>query len=204
MPDQLVPIKRGGLAEAAAELEAVCDEIDNHDGVLTEEMLARFNHAELSLAHRVDCWINYVDGAKALVAHLKDRKERATKAYRAAQNLESRLRGFLCLQLQSRPGIPFKGEKEGSLVLCKNSQLKLWIAYEADERTHPETLAIRDKTVYDVVPDELLMIEPSMSNYVKERAFKTLNKELLREDLKNGLQLGWARTEQGHHVRIRT
>lgn len=178
------------LGQYALELDLVCQEIDANDGIVTDDMLVRFDSATVDLATKVDGWLWYLDTIKAMIEALKERKDRAAKAHKAAENLQKRLKEHVKWTIQQTPDIPFKGN-EGSIYLHRNPPgIEL-------------SFTLEDKSIYKTVPDALMQIEPSIGEYTKEITVKVLDMERLRNDLKAGKFVAWAEIKQDSHVRTK-
>ncbi len=190
MSDIIVSKDRPSLARYAADLEAICLEIDEETGEITDELVKRFDDARLALADKTDRWIGYLDAIKHLEAAAKERKDRAGNAQKTFAALNKRLRDYIQFVIESSPGVPLKGS-EGSLALQKN----------------PESVKIDfdgvDKTFYRVIDPTLLKLEPTLNEYVKTITCYVIDNDRLKADLKAGKTLSWARLERGSHVRIR-
>lgn len=177
------------LKDAVTDLEVVMAEIDDA-AEITDALLTRFEAGRNSVAEKVDGWILYLDSLKGMQAALKERHERVRDALKKTEALQKRLREYVAFQLASHPSVPFKGT-EGSLYLRKNPGA-LKISYD-----------LPDKTVYGVVPHEIVGREPSMLPYLDSIEFVILNKEKLKADIEAGMVFPWAKIEQGAHVRIK-
>lgn len=165
-------------------------EIDAAEGEISEELVKRFDDARLAIAERADRWIFTLDGMKALVAALEERKERAVKAHRTAVNLQARLREYLRFVVASNPGVPFKGD-EGTIYLANNAES---VDY---------TIAFEDKTYRNVVDRALVDMEASIRPYVKTFEVAVLDGAKVKADLKAGMVLPWAKLTRGSHIRVK-
>ena len=172
------------------DLESLCTEIDANEGVITDELLARFNDAKLALSHKVDNWIGYLDSIKNMVETLKERKERVTRAYKVADGLQKRLREYLKFVMQASPSLPYKGE-EGSLYL-HGSPESVKYAFE-----------FTDQTFYKIVDPTILQLEPSINDYVKVTTCYLIDGVKVKKDLKAGIKISWAELTKDSHVRVR-
>lgn len=179
------------LAKYAAELEAVCSEIDDTDEI-TEDLIRRFDDAKLALGDKVDRWICYLDSAKFLVAALKEKKERLTKALKVTETLQSRLKDYAKYVIESVPERKhLTGSNEGTLYLHKNPE---GIKYSFD---------FKDVTFYRTVEKALIEMEPSLNSYVKVASCYLVDTDKIKADLKAGMKLPWAQLHQDSHVRIK-
>lgn len=184
----LVP--KQSLMQVAAALEQVCNEIDAMDGVITDEMIRRFDDAKLALSAKTDRWILYIDALKHMTTSLKDRKERAAKALKSVEALQTRLKEYVKFVIEQNPDVPFRGE-EGSLYLHGNPES---VRYSFD---------FEDKTFYRCVHSEVLAMEPSIVPYVKAGTVWIIDGDKVKADLKAGMKLSFASLERGKHVRVK-
>lgn len=177
-------------AAYALELELVCQEIDAAEGDISPELMKRFEGAKYALAEKTDRWIGFLDAAAAMVEALKVRKDRAAKALKTAEALQKRLKGHVKFCMEQTPNVPFKGDS-GSLYLHRNPE-----GVEID-------FALEDKTAYKTVDSALIEMEPSLAHYVKQLNFYAIDTTKLKNDLKGGRLLSWARLSQGSHLRVK-
>ncbi len=178
------------LARYATDLELVCQEIDNADGVISDELMARFDDAKLALSDKADRWINYLDMLKGMAETLKERKDRAAKAQKTAEALQKRLREYVKFVIEQNPGIPFVGT-EGRITLQNKAE---GVAY---------AFAIPDKTFYRVCDKTSLELEPSLLPYIQVSSVMTVDHDKVKADLKAGMQLRFATLTRGSSIRIR-
>lgn len=178
------------LAGYAARLEQIFDEIDNLDGEITEEVMARFDDASLAVAGKVSGWIYYLDALKAFGLALKERKERATKQLKASENLQARLREYLKGIIIANPGVPFESS-EGKLCLQDNPES---VSY---------SFTTENKTFYSTVPAATLAMFPQLRSYLTGVTILVIDGPKVKADLKVGKQLDFATLVRGQHLRIR-
>lgn len=177
------------LAHYATEVELICQEIDAVDGPIPPELVARFAAAQGELVGKVDRFIGFLDALKSRVALLKEHRDRATKAIRAAEGFERGLKEYVRTTMQAMPGIPYKGET-GAFRLQRNPP-SLKIDFPRD-----------DKTIYQAVDPVMLTLEPTLADYVKTVTAYVIDTEKLKAALDAGEKIPWARIEQGVHLRV--
>lgn len=177
------------LAHYAKEVEDICALIDSETGDLTP-LMARFEQASADMSTKVDNWVGYLRALKQRIDHLKAIQDEYKKAAKAAENTDKRLREYLKFQMESHPDIPFRGS-EGSLRLQANSAAALTTTFDLPE-----------KTVYKVIDQSLLSLEPSLNKYARAITFYVLDTEVLKRDAEAGKAPHWAKLERGKHVRI--
>lgn len=178
------------LAKYAVDVELACQEIDEAPDVNTA-LVAKFADTTGALADKIDRYIGLMDAVKSRVALLKEQKDRISKAVKAAENFDRQLKSYVKHVMQQVPNISYKGST-GSLYLHKNPK-----SLKVD-------FALPDKTVYSVVDDTMLTLEPSLATYVKQVTVNVIDRDKLKADLEAGMRLPWARiVSDDSHVRVK-
>ncbi len=192
MTTDIVPKKRVSLAEHAAIVEAICNQIDdNEDEELPEGLIQKFMEANLDLARKTDNWIGLLDAVKARINLLDDMKLRVKKALKAAKTLDQSMKDYVKFVIAGTEGrIPLKGTV-GTLY-----------AHSNPEGLHV-TVKTTEKAVYHVVDPAMPDWDQSMLQYCRQVTFLTLDKDKVRADLKAGMKLPWAELVRDFHVRIK-
>lgn len=178
------------LARCAAELEWIMLEIDAADGEIADALIQRFDDARLAVSEKTDRWIMLLDTLKGMDATLRERRDRAAKALKTAENVHDRLKEYLRYVLTANPGVPFKGS-DGTLYLHNNAES---VKY---------TIAFEDKTLRNCVDRALVDMEASIRPYVKTFEVAVLDGAKVKADLKAGMKLPWAELHRGAHVRVK-
>jgi hypothetical protein len=178
------------LSAYAADLEAICTEIEMCDGEIPQDTMARFEFANLALQAKCERWIGYRDAIDGMITALEAKAKRSQAAVRGAKALKTYLDNGMKFVIESNPNLTFKGES-GTLYL------------------HGQAPAVRyafkfeDKTVYRTVEPIVAQMEPSVVPYLKDVTYQVIDSEKLKADLKAGITLNWASLEAGKHVRIK-
>lgn len=178
------------LARCAAELEAVCAELDANDGEITDAMIARFDQATMAMTAKVDGWINYIESVKGMAGIAEARKVRATKRHETLVNLHKRLKARIKELMLLAPGIPFKGSEE-----------QLYLHGHAEAPEYAVTFA--KKALSNVVDQALLEMEPGLGDYCKSVTTWVIDGDKVRTALRAGVKLPWAKLNKGSDVRIK-
>lgn len=188
----MFPVKKKSLGECAVDLERLCTIIDSMEDpdAFNEKLITEFEDVKNNLAVKVDNVINYVDGLKFMISALKEKKERISKAYKTAQNVEKRIKDYIKWVLSENPKLPFSGE-QGTLYLHKSP---------------PGTkinFATTDVRLNGVVTDIVREGNPAIEPYLKKHVYYTIDKNKIKADLKAGMKLGWAELTNDSHVRVK-
>lgn len=190
MTSEIVPTRPPSIAEIAADLEAVCTEIDMENGEIKPELMKRFEFAQLALRDKCDRWIGYIDGLKGAIATLKSRSDRASAALRTAQSFEKQLKFYMKQVLEQNPNLTFKGE--GGTIYLHGEGDKIKYNFK-----------FGDKSVAEVVETAFIDMEPTVRPYLIDVTHQVINKEKLKADLLAGVKLNWAELYKGSHVRLK-
>ncbi len=177
------------LAKYATEVELVCQEIDNCEGEIPAELIARFAAAQGDLVGKVDRFIGFLDAVKSRITLLKEHRERATRAIKAAENFERGLKEYVKGTMQAMPGLPYKGEAGGFRLQRNPPSLKIDFPRE-------------DKSIHQAVDPAMLRLEPTLDDYIKHVTVYVIDTEKLKAALEAGEKIPWARIEKdNYHVR---
>jgi len=182
------------LAEYAFEIERVCHEAAFSEEGLTDEMVLALSELEGNVAEKTDNWIGYLDSLKGRIADLEEKTNRFSMALRVAKNLEKRLKNHLVNILENTPNVSYKGEL-GSLKIQKNSSAKL--TSDLTEVSVRFEYINRNDAVFSFL--NWAEIEP----YLERKEYWILKKNAVKNDLKIGKEIEWAKLEQGNHLRIK-
>lgn len=190
MTDGLIEIKpKKSIAVLAREFGELCDKIDQADEI-EEGVVENFMAVKGELSDKVDVWIYKLDQGKSWTQFIKDRKKRVEKGYKFAQNIEKRMKSYIKYQLENAT-VPFKG-LEGTIYLHGN----------AEKVDH--TIKTENKTVHNAIDESVLDLVPDINPYVKTKSFHFLDVTKVKEDLKAGKKLSFAKITKGSHVRVRS
>lgn len=186
-PAKPAPRPTLSLTESAARLEQLAERLDAGEP-LTPLFQAIFAQAKLEHVQGVADAINFCASLEALLLGAK--RGRDAWAERARQ-LKSALEAFKAEAVKARaayPNLPWTDTYGARLSLCNNSSASL-----------VHDLPLSDMTARGVLEQE--DVDRLPAKYVKIVSYLTLNAAAVKEDLKAGVQLPWARLERGQHVR---
>lgn len=170
------------LAFAATLLAKVSDDIES--GNLDATLIAAFEDAKLATSEAVDRRIAF----DAFIKSAIDRCKETAKSWRdEAAKLEKAHKRFLERTkeiVEANPDIPFKGSL-GRFVIQNNPPS---VAYTFEEFELNETLI------------DALGIDPQ---YVVVETSYRINKQKISQDLKNGVEIPWAKLTQSNRLTIK-
>lgn len=177
------------FAEAAGDLERICQQIDNQEETIEETLHEIFTQARDTLMEAVDRRIKYIKYTESQVRLAKEmRDEWSDRAQRLEKALEY-IKDDTKAVIKENPGIPFRGSL-GSVKIYKNATPSL--------RIEPDSLKLAKQT-HEIV-EYAGTLAPM--EYVEMKEVRVLNKEKLKNDLKAGKEIPGISLEQGDHVRI--
>lgn len=165
---------RLSFADAAAELEILCEHIESLDELDTA-IHAAFSRSQDSLKDSIDRRIKFLKYAESQVAIAKGmRDEWSKRAFRFETTIE-RIKADTLGVMKANPDLPYKGTI-GGFKRYKNS-------------------------VPSLEMDENWAEDPS---YFVTKTISSLDKERLRADLKTGKEIPGVSLRYGEHVRVST
>lgn len=180
------------LATLTSTIENLCAEIDDvMDGVIPEDLLERFADAQLAHAEKVSAYVGAVKALQYNAAYYSDRAELLKRRAKTCERVEKAIKDRLTYQIQMHPDMPWRN-KEGDKIALRKS---------------PESLVCDIKTYsrsFSNVIDSVVELGYSdMLEFVDVVQVATLNKDKVKNYLKAGNSLPWARLENNHvHIRI--
>ncbi len=178
------------LSKYAADLEAICTEIELCDGELPKDLMQRFEYANLALQNKCDRWIGYVDAMKAMIGVLEQRSKRAATALKTARGLQEYLENGMKAVIETNPNLTFKGES-GTIYLHGQAE------------TIDYAFKWGKKTVDYVVDPAFIQMEPSVSPYLTTVTYQVIDRDRLKADLKIGVPVTWAKLVKPSYVAVK-
>lgn len=189
MTSEIAP-RDQSLAKYAADLEAICTEIEMCDGTLPADLMQRFEYANMALQQKCDRWIGYVDAMDAMIGILEQRSKRAATALKTARGLSEYLKTGMKSVIEANPNLTFKGEN-GTIYLHGQAE-KPKYAFKFGE-----------KTVRLVVDPAFIQMEPSISPYLRTVTYQVIDEPSLMATLQTGGEVSWAKIDRPSHIRIK-
>lgn len=160
------------FAEAATSLEALCAEIDTAPE-LTEAIKDLFVESVADLEKSVDRRISYIKYAESQIVAAKESAHQWVRRQRHFESMLEKIKQNTVEVIKANPGVPYKGNL-GVLKVQKNPAPSVVLADDCLER----------------IP----------SQYI--RVIQTVNRDAVKEDLKNGIEVAGAKLEWGEHLRV--
>jgi len=176
------------LGKAAEDLSAIADLLEE-SGDLDEALVKVFGEAHALQKDAVDRNFLFHQYVKSQIALAKDMADNWKHQKDVMQNVLERHKDRIKFIMEANPDIPFKGAQGKMTLQASPSALNL--AFQSSKRTF-ETISDHDITKYKVD-----------ASYVDIVQLKALNKEKVKEDLKAGRELPFARLTQSKHVRFK-
>lgn len=157
---------------------------------ITNEQIDEFMLLREEREKKIDGWIGYRDRAKHFVAELKERRDRFQTAYKTGQSLQKYLDQRIKYHMENdKTGLVFKGKELGTLSLVNNQKAVAHI------------VPLESVRFDNVVKDDFY--KQVCADYLKEVTFRVLDKAKVKVDLLSGIELSWAKLEQGKHIRVK-
>lgn len=80
------------LAKTLSEFSIILEQIEENDGVISDDLLPIFSKTELAIAQKIDDYANFYDVVKGQIDRLKRNIENFKKNLQSLENLESSLK----------------------------------------------------------------------------------------------------------------
>lgn len=174
------------LATLTYKLENLCERIDNGDDI-PEDLLAEFASAQMEHEQKVSAYVSVIDVMKRNAAYYSARAEILNRRAKTCERVEKAIKDRLVYQIDSNPDLPWKSLEGDKLRAQKNNE-SLTIDVPLDKRYISNVLT-------DISDVEL--------EFVTVSKFYCVNTEAVKNYLKTGKTLNWARLEsKGKHLRI--
>jgi len=179
-PEAVVP-----LAQAAQALSEITRQIDE-GADLNATILAQFSNARLDLATGVDFTVGMLRFLEGNVQACKAARDAYIARANQLEQMAKAWKEATIGVMQKNPDLPYAGTL-GRLAIQKNPpSLKLTFETQSCSTT---------------ITDETLLAVGISPKYVQP-VYKLLT-DVVKADLKAGIQIPWASTDQGNHLRIR-
>ncbi len=172
------------LYEASRILAELCTRLDNGDDELLS-VIEIFNDAKLSVAEAIDRRKAVAVALKSYIAAGVQAKQDLTRQIDKLARALQALKDSTKVIIEMRPDIPYRDSFGSKLSVAKNGTAALITTVD------PRTKSISNVVDADKVPVE----------YLNVVSYFQLNTEKVRADLEAGVELTWARLEQGTQLR---
>lgn len=185
MSDTDVQKQKTPLHQAVLDLAAVCQQIDESADI-TDVLIKTLGELKQGLVTAVDRNILFEKSLKAQIATAKEMKDSWTHRQKVLESVKESHSGYMLAAIASSGGLPFKGTQ--GEIRAQASPPSMDLTIKTDRRSF-ETITAQDA-------------EQIPLKYVTETTLLSLNKDAIREDLQNGVELSFAKLTRGRHIRI--
>lgn len=190
--EDLAPSQRKVPFElAAAELAELDRQVEETGGDLSSALIELFQQARMDVAEGIDRRRGYADVLRATIAAAEAQKSRIEKIIDKRKRQLDLLLDNTKQVMEAHPNLPFVDSLGERVLLCKNGQPSLRHDLDVREKVNvANVIDLVSVTKFDVSP-----------KYLHTVSHLCLNTETLRQDLKAGEVIPWARLEWGNHIR---
>lgn len=173
------------IQEQLALLMATIDDMEEID----DDTIDQFMSLNKERTEKIDAWIAVRDRLTSFLQEKKAQKDRAVKACTHAENALKTFNNRLKYHMENdQTGKPFTGTT-GTIAL-QNSPKKL-----------AHSISVQPVSLNSIVNDEF--DADLCQDYLTEQTYMVLDTARLKKDLQAGVEIPWAKLEQGKHVRVR-
>ncbi len=177
------------LFDAVGALSALCDKIDDAEE-LDKALIEEFSQADRTLAESVDRRKYVYQEAEFRIKLAKSRKEELDAAIKRLTRVQQEIEKSTRSLIEANPGIPFH-DTVGNKLSIRRNPAKLKLCFDVKDA----------KNFSNLVDEKAIGLLGIDSKYLEKVSFFTLRTDLIRDDLREGVNLPWAEFEYGSHVR---
>lgn len=161
------------LSDLTQRLELLCEKIDDLEGEIPNGLLELFAETNLEHTQKVDNYLFVLDRLRRDSAYYSQRSAKILQRAKTCESLEKAIKERLKQNIIAYPDLPWKSSDGDKLRVQEN----------------PESLVIEPLADIPI-------------KYFNEKTVISVDREKIKEDLKNGVVLEWAKLERGTHLRI--
>lgn len=99
------------LAKTLLDFAEVMEQIEENDGVISDELLPALAETELAVAQKIDAYVGFYDAVRAQIERTKKTVERFKKTQNTLENLEQRLKDNVKHLMQTHDILSLQGEE---------------------------------------------------------------------------------------------
>lgn len=177
------------LATLTHKLEELCERLENGEE-LGDDLLQEFADAKLERAQKLSAYSSVIEVIKRNAAFYSERAEQLNRRAKTCERLEKAIKERLCFQIVQNQDLPWVSS-EGDKFKAQKNQESLKVFKNLEKRSYSNILASND---------ELKDIDMSFLNVVQ---LVTLNTDAVKQHLKSGKELPWAKLDSsGFHLRV--
>ncbi len=177
--------KKPSLYSAIADLELICQEIDNSVEI-SEALNHRFNDLNASVSERVDAAVWFRKAIAASIGSVKETADAWRAKLKTLEALDVRFDQYLLECISTHNGEPLRGD-EGALAAVKNPPA---IKYGVPLLDKSYTKILDKVMEYDIPQEYLEMV-----------SFFKINTEAVKAALDSGKELSFAKKTQGERIK---
>lgn len=180
------------LATLTQSIENLCYEIEDvGDGAIPDDLLERFTSAQMAHADKVSAYVGAVKSLQYNAAYYSDRAELLKRRAKTCERIEKAIKDRLMYQIQANPNLSFKSAEGDKIALRKSPE-----SLVCDIPTASRTFSNVIDSIVDLDHEDVL-------RFVDVLQVTVLNKEKVKQVLKDGRELSWARLKDDNlHVRF--
>lgn len=180
------------LATLTQAIENLCYEIEDvGDGAIPDDLLERFTSAQMAHADKVSAYVGAVKSLQYNAAYYSDRAELLKRRAKTCERIEKEIKERLVYQIQTHPDLPFKSAEGDKIALRKSHE-----SLVCDIKTYSRSFSNVLDNIVELSYDDVLQFTDVVQ-------VLCLNKEKVKEHLKSGYELKWARLKDDNvHVRF--
>jgi hypothetical protein len=185
MQDSDIEKKKTPLHQAALDLAAICRQIDDSEEI-PNALIKTLGEFKAELAHSIDRNILFKKSLEAQIAMSKEMKDSWAHRQKVLELVKENHSGYMLSAISQAGGVPFKGTH--GEIRAQQSPPSMELTIKTDRRSF-ETLDPKDA---ETIP----------MKYITETRILSLNKEAVREDLQNGVEVPFAKFVRHKHIRV--
>lgn len=186
MQDTDIEKKKTPLHQAALDLSAVCQAVDELDDI-PAVLLSIVGELKAELSSSVDRQILFRKMVDSQIDNAKQMKDAWSHRQKVLENVKASHDGYMLSSIVGST-IPFRGQQ--GEIKAQQNPVSMVLEIKTDRRS-----------IESVTSEDLERLKVPI-RYVQENTFLSLNKDAIKKDLQDGVELGWARLVRNKHIRI--
>lgn len=168
---------------AASVLAEICDEMDNTEGAITDDMLARFEDASIDLAEAVDRRIAFDTWIKGATKAARKARDEWNDRVQKLKALHDRFKERTKAIIEDNPNLPYQGNL-GKMRVQKSAP-------------SVETTFGDKELTKDLI--DMFGIE---ERFIRRKVEYAVDAQAVKDAIKAGEEISWAQLKQSSHVRF--
>jgi hypothetical protein len=177
------------LATLTYKLEHLCERLENGE-TLDDDFLQEFADAKLERAQKLSAYNGAIEVMRRNAAFYSERAEQLNRRAKTCERLEKAIKERLCYQILQNPDLPWVSS-EGDKFKAQKNQESLKVMKNLEKRSFSNIFASQE---------DYSDVDMGFLNIVQ---LVTLNTDAVKQHLKSGKELPWAKLDSsGSHLRI--